>query len=236
GAMLGALFGTLAGYLPLTPEHQVGLFALLGMGAMMSGSLQAPLAALTAMLELTDHPGIILPGMLVVVIAGLTSSEVFGKESQFLTMLRASGLAYGSDPVVQALRRIGVASVMDRSLTQVGREISAAQARAVLADHPRFLLIGGEGAGQLLMPSTHLAGWLDAREPDRADDPVDLLAIPAQRLHTASIGLQANLQEAAEVLAGDEVEALVVKRRTAAGTHRVYGALTPEMVENAYRF
>ncbi|MDX1381525.1 MAG: chloride channel protein, partial [Xanthomonadales bacterium] len=240
GAMLGALFGTLAGYLPLTPEHQVGLFALLGMGAMMSGSLQAPLAALTAMLELTDHPGIILPGMLVVVIAGLTASEVFGKESQFLTMLRASGLAYGSDPVVQALRRIGVASVMDRSLAQVGREISAAQARAVLADRPRFLLIGGESGGatggQLLMPSAHLAGYLDAREPDRADDPVDLLAIPAQRLHTATIGLQANLQEAAAALAGDAVEALVVKRRTVAGTHRVYGALTPEMVDNAYRY
>jgi len=235
GAMLGATFGNLAGYLPLAPEHQVGFFALLGMGAMMSGSLQAPLAALTAMLELTDSPGIILPGMLVVVIAGLTASEVFGKESQFLTMLRASGLAYGNDPVVQALRRIGVASVMDRSVAQVGRELTVDQAHAILLGRPRFLLIGGDGGGQLLMPSSHLAGYLDAREPDRADDPIDLLAIPAQRLHTVVIGLQANLQEAAEVLAGDEVEALVVKRRTAAGTHRVYGALTPEMVENAHR-
>jgi H+/Cl- antiporter ClcA len=236
GAMLGALFGTLAGYLPLTPEHQVGLFALLGLGAMMSGSLQAPLAALTAMLELTDNPGIILPGMLVVVIAGLTASEVFGKESQFLTMLRTSGLNFGNDPLTQALRRIGVASVMDRNLAQVGRVLNPEQARTILLGHPRFLLIGVETGDPLLMPSAHLAGYLEALEPDCADDPIDLLAIPAQRLQAATIGLQANLHEAAEALAQDTVEALVVKRRTAAGTHRVYGALTPEMVENAYRY
>ncbi|MEW7976542.1 MAG: chloride channel protein, partial [Candidatus Sedimenticola endophacoides] len=33
-----------------------GLYALLGMGAMMGASLQAPLAALTAMMELTHSP------------------------------------------------------------------------------------------------------------------------------------------------------------------------------------
>lgn len=234
GAMLGALCGSLTTQLPLADPHPVGLFALLGMGAMMSGSLQAPLAALTAMLELTDHPGIILPGMLVVVIAGLTSSEVFGKESQFLTMLRAGGLPVGTDPVQQALRRIGVASVMDRSLVQVGRMLDLGQARALLREHPRYLLIGGEAGGQVLMPSAQLANYLDNR-PDDDGDSVDLLAIPAQRLQAATIGLQANLQEASRALARGSVEALVVKRRTAAGIHRVYGALTPEMVEGAYR-
>ena len=239
GAMLGALFGTLAGYLPLTPEHQVALFALLGMGAMMAGSLQAPLAALTAMLELTDNPGIILPGMLVVVISGLTASEVFGKESQFLSMLRAAGLTVGNDPLSQALRRIGVASVMDRSVAQVGRELSVEQARAALSEGPRFLLIGGESAGPLLMPSAHLAAYLDTLGDTlgsgHADRSIDLLAIPAQRLQAATIGLQANLQEAAGLLARDSVEALVVRRRSAAGSYRVYGALTPGMVERAYR-
>ena len=138
GAMLGALFGTLAGYLPLTPEHQVGLFALLGLGAMMSGSLQAPLAALTAMLELTDNPGIILPGMLVVVIAGLTASEVFGKESQFLTMLRTSGLNVGNDPLTQALRRsrprwlrTPIAIDRDRRRQRSSRHRSAAAIRGM---------------------------------------------------------------------------------------------------------
>ena len=235
GAMLGAAFGGLSEYLPLAPAGQVGLFALLGMGAMMSGSLQAPLAALTAMLELTDHPGIILPGMLVVVISGLTASEVFGKDSQFLTMLRASGLTVGADPIAQALRRIGVASVMDRALLQVGREVSGEQARKLLQAHSRFLLIGGDAGGQVIMPTAQLASYLEAHEEQDLPETIDLLAIPGQRLHVAAIGLQANLQEAAEALSRDGVEALVVKRRTAAGADRVFGALTPDMVERAYR-
>jgi H+/Cl- antiporter ClcA len=74
GAMLGALIAKLALFLSLGPGSHVGFFALLGMGAMMSGSLQAPLAALTAMLELTHSPSIILPGMLAVVISGITAS------------------------------------------------------------------------------------------------------------------------------------------------------------------
>jgi CIC family chloride channel protein len=235
GAMLGAAFGGLSGFLPLTPPEQVGLFALLGLGAMMAGSLQAPLAALTAMLELTDHPGIILPGMLVVVISGLTASEVFGKDSQFLTMVRASGLKLGLDPVSQALRRIGVASVMDRQLLEVEREINVAQARKLLQAQSRFLLIRVDAGGLVLMPAAPLASYLEAETGEDLDEKIDLLAIPAQRLQAAPVHLQANLSEAAEILAADGVEALVVKRSGAAGAERIFGFLTPEMVERAYR-
>ena len=235
GAMLGALFAGMADYLPLTPANQVGLFALLGMGAMMSGSLQAPLAALVAMLELTDNPEIILPGMLVVVISGLTASEVFGKESIFVTMLRSGGFRVDNDPLSQAQRRIGVASVMDRSLAQVGPRISQGRAGELLQSGPRYLLIGSEGNSQVLMPAAHLAVYLAANEALGSDETIDLLSIPAQRWHIATISLQANLQEASQVLNHPVVEALIVKRRTATGMKRVYGVLTPEMVESAYR-
>lgn len=235
GAMLGALFAGLADYLPMMPVNKVGLFALLGMGAMMSGSLQAPLAALVAMLELTDNPEIILPGMLVVVISGLTASEIFGKESMFVTMLRAGGFHVENDPLAQAQRRIGVASAMDRSLAQVGPVISREESDRLLKNAPRYLLIGGGGSTQVLMPTAHLVSYVAARGSTDADKPIDLLSIPAQRRHVAAISLQANLQEAAQVLGQPAVEALVVQRRTAAASGRVFGVLTPEMVENAYR-
>jgi len=234
GAMLGALFAGLSDYLPLMPVNKVGLFALLGMGAMMSGSLQAPLAALVAMLELTDNPAIILPGMLVVVISGLTASEVFGKESMFVTMLRTDGFRVDNDPLAQAQRRIGVASAMDRSLVRVGPLVSHEQAGQLLETAPRYLLIGSEAGAQVLMPAAHLASFLAARD-SAGGESIDLLAIPAKRWQVAAITLQANLQEAADLLEQPDVEALVVQRRTAAGTDRVFGALTPEMVESAYR-
>ena len=85
------------------------------MGAMMGASLQAPLAALTAIMELTYNPGIIMPGMLTIVIAQLTASEVFGKQSLFISMLRSNGLDYDINPVMQVLRGIGVASVLDNN-------------------------------------------------------------------------------------------------------------------------
>jgi H+/Cl- antiporter ClcA len=234
GAMLGALFAGLADYLPLTPVNQVGLFALLGMGAMMAGSLQAPLAALTAMLELTDNPKIILPGMLVVVISGLTAGEIFGKGSVFTTMLRSSGFKIGSDPLTQALRRIGVASVMERRVAQVGQKVSHERARELLQNAPRYLLVSTEGDAQVLMPSSNLASYLDAKNGEKSHDPIDLLSIPAKRWNVATISLQANLQEASEALKHHEVEALVVKRHAASGIQRVYGIITPEMVDNAY--
>ncbi len=235
GAMLGALFAGLADFLPLTPQNQVGLFALLGMGAMMSGSLQAPLAALTAMLELTDNPQIILPGMLVVVISGLTTTEVFGKDSVFSTMQRSSGFRAGNDPLVQAQRRIGVASVMDRQLVQLEKKVQRGQALELLKKEPRYLLIGSGGGAQLLMPAANLASFLEARDVMPENESIDLLAIPAKRWHVGTISLQANLQEAAEMLARPSIEALVVKRRSSNGNGRVFGILTPEMVESAYR-
>jgi len=234
GAMLGALFAGIAEYLPLTPVNQFGLFALLGMGAMMSGTLQAPLAALIAMLELTDNPEIILPGMLVVVISGLTASAVFGKESIFTTTLRSGGFHVENDPLAQAQRRIGVASVMDRSLAQVASRISWERAEKLLHSGSRYLLIDKEDQSQVLMPTDHLANFLTSQKPDNREESIDLMSIPAQRWHVAKVSLQANLQEAEETLDQPSVEALVVTRRTAAGTHRVYGALTPEMLESIF--
>ena len=127
---------------------------------MMSGSLQAPLAALTAMLELTDNPDVILPGMLAVVVAGITASEVFGKDSLFLTMLRASGLDYGANPVFQALRRVGVASVMDRSFVRSEHAVVASRRQEILNDNPAYLLIGVTTRQQVLMPAVELAKFL----------------------------------------------------------------------------
>lgn len=235
GAMLGALVGELALMLPFGVESHVGFFALLGMGAMMSGSLQAPLAALTAMLELTDKPQIILPGMLAVVVAGITASEVFGKESLFLTMLRASGLDYDTNPVFQALRRVGVASVMERSFVQVGRELSREQAQQILNDNPAYLLISDRET-KVLMPAIELAKHLESPATDENGVGVDLLKIPAARMQVATIFLQASLQEAWTTFEETNAEALLVERMTAPGIQRVYGVLTPEVVEKSYRY
>lgn len=243
GAMLGALVAEIASRLAFDVANPVGFFALVGMGAMMSASLQAPLAALTAMLELTDQPEVILPGMFAVVIAGITAKEVFGKESLFVSMLRANGLDYAASPVHQTLRRIGVASIMERSLVRVERQLDRASAREVLADNPVYLLIE-TADGHLAMPAADLARYLAAAdageleagiEDPQHQDVLDLLAIPAHRLQLETVEVQANLQQAWTQLENSAAEALVVHRMTAPGIYRHYGILTHDMLEKSYR-
>lgn len=236
GAMLGAALAHVAELTPFGLDTHIGFFALIGMGAMMSGSLQAPLAALTAMLELTDNPQIILPGMLAVVVSGLTASEIFGKQSLFISMLQANGLDYGTNPVFQALRRIGVASVMNRSYVRLDSEISLARAREVIEQKPSYLLIDQEGEHKVVMPAVDLAKHLGTVEQEDSDEQsVDLMSIPGKRMEVDAIELQANLQEAWTRFNETHVEALVVWRMTAPGIRRVYGILTQDTVEQSYR-
>lgn len=237
GAMLGALVAEIGAVLPVELDSETGFFALLGMGAMMAGSLQAPLAALMAMLELTQNPQIIFPGMLAVVVAGLTASEVFGKQSLFVTMLQASGLNYDANPVFQALRRVGVASVMERSLVRVHAQVTRHAAEEMLTGSPAYLLIDSPDGSIVVMPAVELAKYLETivQTEETVEDTIDLLEIPGDRLSCGFIHLHANLQEASELFESDANEALVVRRMTAPGIHRVYGVLTPDTVERAYR-
>lgn len=234
GAMLGAAVAELAVHLSPELETHVGLFALLGMGAMMSASLQAPLAALTAMLELTDNPQIILPGMLAVVVSGLTSSELFRKESLFISMLKASGQDYNANPVLQTLRRMGVASIMDRNFIHVDREISVSLASKILSSEPKYLLIDSGDKDRLMMPAVELAKFVESMEVE--SEMIDLTTIPALRLQAKAISLQANCQEAYELFQQDVAEALFVERIVGYSRQRVYGVLTKDMVERAYLY
>ncbi len=236
GATLGGGFGHLLDLWFPQLGLQPGFYAMLGMGALMAGSLQAPLAALTALLELTDNPQIIMPGMLVVVISGLTASELFRKKSLFITMLEAKGLDYEQSPVMTALRRVGVASVMDRNFVQSRREVSREEAAALLQSKPRWILVTEGKEPVAILAAVDLAAWLEraeaSAEPETA---VDLMKIPGRRLQVAPIHLRETLQEALEKLEKRGGEALYVRRMTAPGFWRIYGILTREQIESAYR-
>jgi len=77
----GALFGALTGnlWIHVWPGSPVGAFALIGAAAMIGASMQAPLAGLVLVLELT-HTGfaLALPMMLATLIATAVSRQVDG--------------------------------------------------------------------------------------------------------------------------------------------------------------
>ena len=116
GATAGGALGVLGQWLAPIDVSSHGFYALIGLGAMMGGTLHAPLAALTAMLELTGNPNIIWPGMLAVIAAYGVSRVAFRQQPVFVTLMRARGLDYRIDPLWQALRRVGVGAAMDTSV------------------------------------------------------------------------------------------------------------------------
>jgi CIC family chloride channel protein len=233
GAMGGGLFGAIAHHFDQFPGATIGFHVMLGMGAMMAGALQAPLAALLAILELTDNPNIIFPGMLAVITATLTSGYLHGRESVFQALLHAMGVDYRNDWVARGLRQVGVAAVMNRSFVQLPPRVERPQAEQALAAKPRWVLLHRDDAPALLLPAVDVVRALQDQS-DVAE--LDLLAIPAGRLTAAPVDFQASLQEAQEEMHRTGAEVLYITRLTVPGLPRVFGVLTREDILGGYRF
>ncbi|MCU7959893.1 MAG: chloride channel protein [gamma proteobacterium symbiont of Bathyaustriella thionipta] len=83
GGALGQIMGVSVQGLFGFDTSPVGFYAIVGMLAMMSAVLRAPLAALLALLELTANLNVLFPGMIVVVGADIVARQLLGKESIF---------------------------------------------------------------------------------------------------------------------------------------------------------
>jgi len=240
GATIGGVIGYIASYFFGFDASHIGFYALLGMGAMVGASLQAPLVALTAIMELTYNPGIIMPGMLTIVVAQLTASEVFNKQSLFISMLRSNGLDYDINPVMQVLRGIGVASILNSNMARFDKKISKTNALVLISEKKEtdwLMLNNSDGVLTMLMPVSELAKYMQtkAEELEKADD-IDLLGIPAKRLQLSPISLQANLQQAHEKFKqGAEALYVVFNDSLDEKNSRIYGVITEDMVEGAYK-
>lgn len=247
GATIGALVGVLASNIFGFEASDIGFYALLGMGAMLGASIQAPLAALTAIMELTYNPGIIMPGMLTIVVAQLTSSVVFKKQSLFISMLRNNGLDYDVHPVKQVLRGIGVASVIDRNFVRLKPNISLGEAQALLKKSSTIdwmIVENAKGKPSNLMGLSELAKYIKTLELDEFEEgdnslnrlEINLVEIPANRLQLSPLELKANLQQAHEKFEqGAEALFVVFNEKYKNDNDRVYGIVTKEIIEASYK-
>ncbi len=246
GATVGGALGLIAEWLMPSLSSTPGFYAMIGMGAMMGSILQAPLAALMALLELTQNPNIILPGMLIIVVSSMVASEFFGQKSVFITILNAQGLNYQNSPVTQALRRVSVGAIMERKFCQSEKQISFDDAKDMLRQEPKWILVNNSsGKPVSLLPTVDLARFLEENEAafvDAEQDPlkerilVDLLEIPAQRKDVSDLYFQATLQEALDRFNETKTEALYVERMSAPMITRVLGVVTRSDIENYYQY
>ncbi|WP_396622512.1 chloride channel protein [Marinobacter sp. W-8] len=242
GATLGGAMGLIGAQMFPDIASSVGFYAMLGMGAMMGAVLQAPLAALMALMELTRNPNIILPGMLMITTASLVTSEAFGKKSLFLTILKSQGLSYQNSPVIQALRRVSVGAIMERNILRTERALTPEEAKKALKSEPKWLLVEGSNGPTALLPAVDLARFLEDTEKQAAEEgtelpeSIDLMEIPANRRDVAPVQYQATLEEALQQFDSTQAEALYVQRHVAPMIQRVYGVVLQTDIESYYQY
>ena len=230
GTAIGSAAGVIGGGFADGASHP-GFYVMLGMSAMMAAVLQAPLAALMCVLELTANPNIILPAMLIIVVATLTTSEVFKQQSVFLTTLNTLGLQYPPSPVTLQLQKVGVAAIMNRGIARLPETIGVTEAESALEGNPRWVLVeDADGEVKTALSATDLRLFLDDKQGEI--DAVHLLELPGMRKDTASIDVRATLFEAQQILRNGSAEALCVRRSSAPMIAPIVGVITQDDIDN----
>ena len=237
GALAGGILAAFAHYLT-DGLSSPAFYVMLGMGAMMGAALQAPLAALMAVVEMTHNPNIILPAMLVIVVANIVASELYGQKSIFITQMEMLGLDFRQNPLSMALNRASVASIMSRSFLRVSQLLDAERINEINTARPQWLLVDGDQGPDTILRTEDLVTYLDVNSIDVGDDnisPINLNAIPATRKDVTSILLQATLSEALDTINNTGVGALYVNRISAPLIDSPVGIVTKEDIESYYQ-
>ncbi|XQW85524.1 chloride channel protein [Thalassotalea piscium] len=94
-------------------------YALMGMAGFMAATLNAPLAALIAVVELSNQLEIIIPSMIVITTASVASGQFFNNRSILVLQLEEQGLIYRHPPIEKSLLRIGAIGIMNEKLNLV---------------------------------------------------------------------------------------------------------------------
>ena len=228
GAAIGGVFGNMLQYWT-EADVSIGFYVMLGMCAMMGAALQAPLAALMAVLEMTTNTQLILPAMLTIVIATMTNSQVFKQKSVFISTLNTLGLQYPPSPVTLHMQRVGVTAIMNRAFVRLPETVEFAEAQAALDQNPSWIVIGGTDIRALLNPAD-----LNAFISERGEEgqQIDLMKMPGQRMDVTTIGAQATVMQVQSALTRSGMEACCVTRTTAPMIKPVIGVITQNDIDS----
>jgi hypothetical protein len=223
GACAGGAIGIIANNLMPESAGAVGFYVILGMGAMMGATLNAPMAAMMAMIELTYNPGIIFPSMLLLVVACLTTRWVFHCDGLFETLLKIQGKFRTPEIAEQLLSRTGTRQLLDRHIKRCPHELSKADATELLTRHPHWLVL--DQNKQLLAAqdlAAHLAQQTNIEQ-------VNLLEIAGRRLDMIPLPPDSTLFDALQIMNAAQVEAGYVANTQ----DHIIGIITRDKINNS---
>jgi hypothetical protein len=216
----------------LQPELSSGLilYVVIGMAAAMAAVLNAPLAAVLAVMEMTHTVTIAMPALLAIIIATLTNTSLFGNRSAHQSVLRQLQRTVPDDPLSQLLHRTDVTSIMDVRVVRVPTVLAPEDLEPLLEFTPEWCLVSREGEDLYLVQGKELLDWLAKRE--EPDEPADLTEADIRRWTSASVPLQATLRQVVDTMRSRTVETVCVHERSSSSGKRIlHGVVTREGIE-----
>ena len=129
--MGGALGAALAGFIPI---GDTGLWALVGMAAMMGGTMRSPLTSMIFALELTQDFNV-LPGLLVACIAAHGVTVLLLRRSILTEKVARRGFHVMREYSVDPFTMVRVSEVMDKNAATVPATMSVAELSERIARH-----------------------------------------------------------------------------------------------------
>lgn len=174
GAMLGSAFGEIMHTLAPGAVGPVGVYALIGMGAVFAGAARAPITAVIIMFELTGEYTIILPLMSAIVLATFISQRLAPRDTIYTLKLRRRGVDLSSpgqtSPRADAVPISQVMLAVPAALRESDTVVTAARA---LAHSPQGVLpvvdacgaycgtVSAQAVAQALADGEHDVSYVD---------------------------------------------------------------------------
>ena len=115
-------------------------YALLGLAGLLATVLHAPLAALSAAMELSSAQQVILPALVTIVSAYVTAKQLCNNSSIFIQQLDYQGLSYTTTLIRDELQNTGVMAIMREDFTAF-RKGKDADMYDYLRDKPDSIVI-----------------------------------------------------------------------------------------------
>ncbi|SMF02350.1 H+/Cl-antiporter ClcA [Alteromonadaceae bacterium Bs31] len=240
GACIGGAMGLLLNMLVPSLDTNPTFYVVIGMTGMMAAALNAPLAALVAVLELSYNPNMIFPAMLVIVVSCVSTRQFFRLNSLFIQQLKHSGRDIDFGPAVQALRRAGVRSIMDPRFVNAAPSIEKSEAERLLKKKPMWVVYEHENQ-KFALRAADLATAIEKPMDEKEDEDIEqvqefaLAEIAGRRISVSPIHDGANLVEALDALKTSGSDALYVSKVYSPLTGDVHGIITLAAIQNYYQ-
>jgi CIC family chloride channel protein len=231
GACIGALTFQLGQFLSPNIIGESSLYVMLGMAAMMAATLNAPMAALLAMVELTYSPSVIFPGLLVICITNIIHRSVFKQPSIVSAILTNNGITLATDPVSLALQSRSAKHLMEQNVLAINGNIKLTEINLNNDALPKWLVINNNGDWLAIKPE-HIAEHSGKENADNEIDIDKTIIDVSQKSAACELDAKATLKQAWYALNQHKVNVLIIPYKNYANPDTKFGVLTRATIEH----